>query len=60
MPTRRTPWPFLTQESHDPATVEPPMPATESPSEQGLDSAIEESFPANAPVLVTVSPVRTH
>ena len=60
MPTRRTPWPFPTQESHEPATVEPPKPATEIPSEESLDSGIEESFPASDPVSVTVSSVRTH
>ncbi|MDM0032168.1 hypothetical protein QTI33_08465 [Variovorax sp. J22P271] len=48
------PWPFPTAQSHSPLPVAD-APTVLVPSEEALDSGVEESFPASDPVSVTVS-----
>lgn len=49
------PFPFPTAEHH-PTNLEQPLPPVVSdPSEEAIDSGIEESFPASDPVSVTVT-----
>lgn len=47
-------WPFPTAASHAPLPL-PEKPSLIDPSEDAIDSGIEESFPASDPVSVTVS-----
>lgn len=50
------PWPFPTSEHHPPAAdIEAPKPI--EPSEEAIDHAVEESFPASDPVAVNVTVV---
>ena len=51
----KRPWPFPTSDHHPAA--DPALPLPQEPSEDALDSGIEESFPASDPVSVTVTTV---
>ena len=51
------PFPFPTAEKHDAPVDKAEKPVTEEPSEEALDSGVEESFPASDPVSVTVTKV---
>ncbi|MDM0022857.1 hypothetical protein [Variovorax saccharolyticus] len=50
----QSPWPFPTAASHTFPPL-PEKPTLVEPSEDALDSGVEESFPASDPVSVTVS-----
>jgi len=52
------PFPFPTSESHYKPAPGHEKPTTETPSEDALDSGVEESFPASDPVSVTVTKVK--
>lgn len=52
------PFPFPTAESHGKPAPEHDKPTHEAPSEDALDSGVEESFPASDPVSVTVTKVK--
>ncbi|MDM0109328.1 hypothetical protein QTH97_30660 [Variovorax sp. J22R24] len=47
-------WPFPTADSHQPLP-DAEKPSVIDPTEEALDSGVEESFPASDPVSVTVS-----
>lgn len=51
-------FPFPTSKNHGKPPVEPPKPTEQAPSEEALDSGVEESFPASDPVSVTVTKVK--
>jgi len=51
-------FPFPTAESHGKPAPEHAKPTHEAPSEDALDSGVEESFPASDPVSVTVTKVK--
>jgi hypothetical protein len=51
-------FPFPTSKNHGKPPVEPSTPVQEAPSEDALDSGVEESFPASDPVSVTVTKVK--
>ncbi|MGJ7543354.1 hypothetical protein [Variovorax sp. LT1R16] len=49
------PYPFPTAAHHPKHPDLPVPPVTQDPSEDAIDSGIEESFPASDPVSVTVT-----
>ncbi|WPH23001.1 hypothetical protein [Variovorax paradoxus] len=51
-------FPFPTSKNHGKPPVEPAKPTEQAPSEEALDSGVEESFPASDPVSVTVTKVK--
>ena len=51
-------FPFPTSKNHGKPTEEPAKPVEQAPSEEALDSGVEESFPASDPVSVTVTKVK--
>ncbi|MDH6594359.1 hypothetical protein M2165_004248 [Variovorax sp. TBS-050B] len=51
-------FPFPTAENHAKQPAEPAKPTEQAPSEEALDSGVEESFPASDPVSVTVTKVK--
>ena len=51
-------FPFPTSKNHGKPPVEPAKPTEQAPSEEALDSGVEESFPASDPVSVTVIKVK--
>ena len=51
-------FPFPTFKNHGKPTGEPAKPVEQAPSEEALDSGVEESFPASDPVSVTVTKVK--
>jgi hypothetical protein len=53
------PFPFPTAQNHAPLPPEETKPVVQEPTEDALDSGVEESFPASDPVSVTVSKVIT-
>lgn len=51
-------FPFPTSKNHGKPAAQPSTPVQEAPSEDALDSGVEESFPASDPVSVTVTKVK--
>ncbi|MDQ0570449.1 hypothetical protein QFZ42_002283 [Variovorax paradoxus] len=51
-------FPFPTSKNHGKPPVETAKPVEQAPSEEALDSGVEESFPASDPVSVTVTKVK--
>ena len=51
-------FPFPTSKNHGKPASEPAKPVEQAPSEEALDSGVEESFPASDPVSVTVTKVK--
>lgn len=51
-------FPFPTSKNHGKPPAEPAKPTEQAPSEEALDSGVEESFPASDPVSVTVTKVK--
>lgn len=58
MTTSEKAFPFPTSKNHGKPAVEPAKPVEQAPSEEALDSGVEESFPASDPVSVTVTKVK--
>lgn len=58
MTTSEKAFPFPTSKNHGKPPAQPEKPVEQAPSEEALDSGVEESFPASDPVSVTVTKVK--
>ncbi len=56
-PDDKKAFPFPTRAKHDAPAPSTEVPVVHPPSEEALDSGVEESFPASDPVSVSVTKV---